>query len=38
MFTWLLNIYGGLLDLLCETWRATFGKDTVSHWWYSHYK
>lgn len=38
MFNWLSNIYGGLVDLLGDAWRATFGHDSVRHWWSSHYK
>ena len=38
MFTWLSNVYGGLVDLLGCALRATLGKGSVKRWWDSHYK
>lgn len=38
MVNWLLNVYGGLVDLLACVWQSTVGKDSVKRWWNSHYK
>lgn len=37
MLTWIADIYYLLIELPGKIWHATFGRNLVGKWWYSHY-